>query len=373
MTTGATLDAHLAAFAGALRDRRVPVALADEADALTALVLVDVGDRAEVRRALKTALKIRRRDAAIFEELFDRLWSTESPERAIAAAARDRRVPHGRTARSGLPSPKLDGAPPQKSEGDTPAWSPDALLRRKSFDACTPEDLPAMERLLSRVAARLATRESRRLVPVRGRGIVDPRRSFRRALATDGEFVDLARRDRAIERPRLVALCDTSGSMDSYTRFLVAFLMALKKVARRTEVFAFNTALTRLTPFLVPGRIAATLERLSDGVPDWSGGTRIGECFAAFVDGWLDATVDSRTVVLIVSDGLDRGDTTTLAASMRAIRARARRVLWLNPLLSDSRYEPIARGMAAALPYVDRLLPAHDLESLERVLPLLAA
>ena len=374
--TDATLPAHVATFAGALRDRRVPVALSDEADALDALARIDLADRAEVRRALPIALKIRHRDRAVFDELFERLWSAASAQSAIAAAARDRRVPPGRrSARPALASTGsgVEAAQRETRTGDVPAWSPEALLRRKSFEECTADDLPAMERILARLAMNLATRDSRRLAPTRGRGRTDPRRSFRRALATDGEFVDLARRARVVERPRLVALCDTSGSMDAHTRFLVAFLVALKKVARRTEVFAFNTALTRLTPFLAPGRISRTLERLSEGVPDWSGGTRIGECLAAFVDGYLDATVDSRTVVLIVSDGLDRGDTAALVAAMRAIHSRARRVLWLNPLLSDARYEPTARGMAAALPYVDRLLPAHDLESLERVLPLLAA
>ncbi|HEY6930181.1 MAG TPA: VWA domain-containing protein, partial [Thermoanaerobaculia bacterium] len=200
-----------------------------------------------------------------------------------------------------------------------------------------------------------------------------PRRSFRAALATDGEFLKLARRARAVEVPRLVALCDTSGSMDAHTRFLLAFLLALKKTARRTEIFVFNTSLTRLTPWLAPGRIARTLEKLSASVPDWSGGTRIGECLESFVENHLDTTVDAKTVVLIVSDGLDRGDTEPLARAMRTIHTRARQVLWLNPLLSDPRYEPTARGMAAALPYVDRLLPAHNLETLERLIPMLAA
>jgi hypothetical protein len=257
--------------------------------------------------------------------------------------------------------------------GDTPAWSPEALLRRKSFEECTPADLAAMERILDRMATRLATRRSRRLVPTRGRGAMDPRRSFRRALATQGELVDLARLARPVEQSRLVALVDTSGSMDAHARFVLPFLLALRKVAPGTEIFAFNTSLTRVTRWLRPGRVAATLDRLAAAVPDWSGGTRIGECLAEFVRGHLDASVDGRTVVLIVSDGLDRGDTGELERAMRTIQSRARRVLWLNPLMADSRYEPTARGMAAALPYVDRLLPAHDLESLERLIPMLAA
>jgi len=168
-------------------------------------------------------------------------------------------------------------------------------------------------------------------------------------------------------------LADTSGSMDPHTRFLLAFVLALRRVARRSEIFAFNTALVRLTPFLRPGRIDLALERLSARVPDWSGGTRIGECLSEFVDAYLDELVNGQTIVLILSDGLDRGDVAPLAGAMRALQRRARRVLWLNPLAGDQRYEPTARAMAAALPYVDRLLPAHNLESLERLLPMLSA
>lgn len=166
--------------------------------------------------------------------------------------------------------------------------------------------------------------------------------------------------------------------MDPYSRFLLGFVLALRRVVRSSrgrEVFAFNTALVRLTPYLGtvrPGRVDLALERLAARVPDWSGGTRIGECLADFAASHLDALVGPHTVVLILSDGLDRGDVEPLAAAMRAIRARALRVVWLNPLAGDRRYEPTARAMAAALPYVDRLLPAHNLESLERLLPLLS-
>ena len=201
---------------------------------------------------------------------------------------------------------------------------------------------------------------------------MDPRRSLRRALSTQGELLHFARRARAVEEPRLVVLCDTSGSMDAHTRFLLCFLLSLAKAARKTEIFAFNTALTRLTPWLSAGKVERALERLAAGVPDWSGGTRIGECLAEFFDSH-GQMLDAKTVVLIVSDGLDRGDTTILSRAMRDIRSRARRVIWLNPLLGDPRYEPTARGMAAALPFVDLLAPAHNLESLERLLPMLAA
>jgi uncharacterized protein with von Willebrand factor type A (vWA) domain len=228
-----------------------------------------------------------------------------------------------------------------------------------------------MERVLARVAARLATRRSRRLVPDRAGRTPDLRRSLRRAVSTGGELVSLARRARAIEEPRLVFLVDTSGSMDAHARFLLAFVLALRRVARSIEVFVFNTELVRLTGRLGVG--APALDRLAASVPDWSGGTRIGECFGRFVEEHLSARVDRRTVVVVLSDGLDRGEPAELAAAMRAIAARARKIIWLNPLFGDPRYEPTARGMAAALPHVDELLPAHDLASLEALVPRLTA
>ncbi|HEY6322399.1 MAG TPA: VWA domain-containing protein [Thermoanaerobaculia bacterium] len=403
---GSGLVPHLVRFGRALRGHGVGVGLSDEADALEAMCLVDLGDRDEVRRALGAAMKIRPRDAAAFDELFARWWSKRPPHEAAETPRPEqpRFEDPTRPPRPGpqrRPGPRLAGPECQPAPataaagasevpaGEEPGYSPEALLRRKSFEECSAADLEAMEHLMARLALRLATRPSRRRLPARGavRGEVDLRRSFRRALADGGELLSLARRRRAIELPRLVVLCDTSGSMDPHTRFLLAFVLALRRMARRCELFAFNTALVRLTPWLresraapgLPGtppagwEIDRVLRRLAADVPGWSGGTRIGECLAAFAGQWLDELVDGRTVVLILSDGLDRGDVGPLVGAMRAIRGRARQVLWLNPLAGDRRYEPTARAMAAAMPYVDRLAPAHNLEALERLLPLLSA
>lgn len=376
------LVAHLAGFARALRAQGLEVGLSDEVDAATALTLVDLFDLDEVRCALRTALKIRRSDWELFCELFRRFWvegetSARSPEARPAAPPppfppmRHPALPRGGAA----PVVTQGGQAPEGEMGDgrLPGYSPDVLLRRKPFEQCTPRDLAEMQRLLARLSVRLATLPSRRLVPARGRGFVDLRRSFRRAIGTRGDFVLLARRARAVEEPHLVLLCDTSGSMDPHTRFLLTFILSLKRVARRTEVFAFNTTLTRLTPWLVPGKVGVTLDRLAAGVPDWSGGTRIGESLAAFVSRYQHRVLDANAVVVILSDGLDRGEPEVLACAMRVIRKRARRVIWLNPLLGDARYRPLARGMQAALPFVDQFAPAHNLESLERLVSILAA
>ena len=365
------LVAQLAKFAGAMREHGIRVGLGDEVDAATALTLIDLFDRAEVHRALRIAFKVPPETWATFDRLFDEYWG--------ASAAAKRQVPLQKPPRDhrGPLAWQWDGervrlaapAAPESAAGDeTPGYSSDAVLRRKSFDRLSASELAAMERLLARLALRLATRRSRRLIPTRGRGFVDLRRSFRHALGTEGEFLDLARRKRAPEEPRLVVLYDTSGSMDPYTRFLLAFAFALRRVMKRVEIFAFNTGLMRVTRLITPQKVSQALERLAAGVPDWSGGTRIGSCLAEFVAKHQNRLVGRNTTVVVMSDGLDLGDTELLERSMRALRSRAGTIVWLNPLLGDSRYQPTAAGMRAALPFVDHFAPAHNLESLEGLL-----
>ena len=376
--------AHLARFCGELRGAGIPVGLRDEIDAADALRFIDLGDPGEVRLGLRTALKIPYRWWGAFDHLFDRRWrhaahadaastGSEKPTATRWRGDKNSEPPIMRIRRHLEANAAAREADADDPHGDQPGYSPRALLRSKNFDECTERDLAEMERLLAQLAARIATRRSRRLVPAARGPVVDLRRSFRRALATGGEFVELARRARAVEWPNLVVLCDTSGSMDAYSRFLLTFVLSLRRVTGRVESFAFNTSLTRLTPWITSGNIRATLERLALNVEDWSGGTRIGECLLAFADDYLRETVTADTTVLILSDGLDRGDTEALETALLTIRRRARRVLWLNPLMGDPRYRPEARGMKTALPHVDRLVSAHNLESLEAVLPMLAA
>lgn len=360
--------AQLAKFAGALRGCGVRVGLGDEIDAAAALKLVDLLDRAEVHRALRIAFKVPRDAWETFDRLFEQYWGGRlAPEHPALRQALPRR---------GSAKWRWDGErvrldvkdEQQAPEGDVPGYSPQAVLRRKPFDEFSASDLAAMDRLLARLALKLATRRSRRRVPTLARGTVDLRRSFRRSLASDGEFLKLARRARAIDEPSLVVLYDTSGSMEAYTRVLLAFAFALRRVVKRVEIFAFNTTLVRVTRMIAPARIPQSLERLAAGVPDWSGGTRIGACLAEFVGRYMETLIDRNTTVILVSDGLDHGDTALLAGAMGELRARARTIVWLNPLLGDARYRPEAAGMRAALPFVDHFGSAHNLASLEGLL-----
>jgi uncharacterized protein with von Willebrand factor type A (vWA) domain len=362
--------AQLARFAGALRSCGVRVGLGDEIDAASSLTLVDLLDRAEVHRALRIAFKVPRDAWETFDQLFAEYWDGHrAPEHPALREARknDRRPPaqwrwDGERVRLAVPDES------QEPEGELPGYSPEAVLRRKPFDQFSESELAAMERLLARLALKLATRRSRRLVPTIARGIVDLRRSFRRALGSDGEFLKLARRARPLDEASLVVLYDTSGSMEAYTRVLLAFAFALRRVMKRVEIFAFNTTLVRVTRMIAPAGIPASLQRLSAGVPDWSGGTRIGGCLAEFVALHKQTLIDRNTTVVFVSDGLDHGDTALLEGSMRELRARAGKIIWLNPLLGDSRYRPEAAGMRAALPFVDHFGPAHNLKALEGLL-----
>ncbi len=370
------LALRLVRFGRALRAEGLGVTLRDELDGAEALTFVDGADREEVRIALRTALKVPRHAFATFERLFAVFWTDEEPALSPPPPRIEApRIPRGSVLRWDAEGRRLGEAPGASAEGDVPGYSPQALLGTKSFDdaAWSAQDLAAMEQLLARLAERLATRRSRRLVPTLGRGFADLRRSFRRAMRTEGELLSLSRRTRAVEERPLVFLCDTSGSMEPHSRFLLTFVLALRRAVRRAEVFVFNTELVHLTPWLGVGKTSPVLARLAAAVPDWSGGTRIGESLATFVERHAAASVDGKTVVIILSDGLDRGEPEPLVDALREMKRRARRIIWLNPLLGDPRYKPTARAMEAALPFVDIFASAHNLESLERVLPHLAA
>jgi uncharacterized protein with von Willebrand factor type A (vWA) domain len=380
MTTG-DQPHTLALFGRALRIHGVGATVRDEIDAALALALIDRRDRDEVQATLRIALKVPRTAWPTFDQLFAAFWTGDdfaapaaSPQPVVSERARPApRLMSWNPEQRRLQVPEEDSEiPGGTNPGTRPSASPMALLRRKSFDASawSAHELAQMERMMARLARRLATCRGRRMVPAPGlaRGRLDPRRSYRRALATGGEMLRFARRQRAVEEPRLVFLCDTSGSMEAHTRFLLMFVLALRRASRRAELFAFNTELVDLGREVVPGKIRLTLERLAARVPDWSGGTRIGESLTTFADRYLPRLGGAKTVVVILSDGLDRGDPARLAAAVRRIRARARRLVWLNPLLGDPRYLPAARGMAAALPFIDCFAPAHNIESLERLL-----
>jgi uncharacterized protein with von Willebrand factor type A (vWA) domain len=237
-------------------------------------------------------------------------------------------------------------------------------LRQKSFAKCSKEELAQVALLLERLRLTVPTRRTRRLVPARG-GVPDLRRTLRRSFRTGGEPIELRHRARRRRRRRLVLVLDVSGSMSDYSRALLCFAHAALRADRRWEVFCFGTRLTRVTRALAVSRPDEALERASAEVVDWSGGTRIGECLKQLLDEYGHRGLVRGAVVILCSDGLEVGDPDLLAEQMARLSRLAHRVVWLNPLKGEPAYEPLARGMHAALPYVDVFAPGNNLASLE--------
>ena len=368
-TRPGSLAANLTLFGRRLRGRGLLVGPAEIGLALSALETVDVAERDAVRLALRTVLCSRVEDLPAFDEEFERFW--QAPAFGPAAPSPDEDA--GETDAAGAAADAerrqvaitdwADEGSPSEDERSVPAYSPAEVRAAKDFSAFAADDLEAITELIMRIARRIAMRLSRRMRAARRGELVDLRRTMRRSLQYGGDPAALVWRRRKIRKVRIVLLCDVSGSMDVYSRFLVQFVYALQGVVGRVESFLFSTSLTRVTDALAHRDIRRALAEASRYVPDWSGGTKIGASLRTFNEQY-GSLVDGRTIVVVASDGWDTGDLDVLVSAMRVLRARAGKVIWLNPLLGSPGYEPVTQGMAAALPFVDVFASAHNLASL---------
>jgi uncharacterized protein len=241
------------------------------------------------------------------------------------------------------------------------------VLRRRSFADLSEEELERVARLIRRLVVGAPAQRTRRTRPAASGPRFDLRRTLRRSLRTQGEPFDRAWRARTSRKRPLVLILDVSGSMSPYSRALVQFGYAAMAAGRRVEVFVFGTRLTRVTRTLRTRDPRAALREIGSRVEDWAGGTRIGESLKALLDGWSQRAALRGAVVVLCSDGLERGDPELLRSQMTRLRRLSHRVVWVNPLKGSPRYEPLARGMAAALPSVDVFVSGHNVESLEEL------
>jgi uncharacterized protein with von Willebrand factor type A (vWA) domain len=335
-----------------------------------ALSVVDVSSREEARLALRAVLCSHHRDLERFELAFVSVFGDGRPPAADSPLAE-----LGTIERAALPSmgmPDVTGRQaPDGAEPVPAAWSAIELRHEKDFARYTPGENVAARELIARLARRHPTRLSRRTRASRRREHVpDLRQTVHASLRTGGDPVH--RRWRApTRRPRqLVLICDVSGSMSPYARMLLQYMHACVAARRRVEAFAFGTRLTRITHELGGRDHDRALDRAAAVVTDFSGGTRIGAALAELnrVHG---RRVGRGAVVVILSDGWDRGDPEQLDAEMARLRRSAHRVVWLNPLAAHPDYEPLTRGMRAAVPHTDELLAGNSLASLEELAALL--
>ncbi|MDY7100552.1 MAG: VWA domain-containing protein [Actinomycetota bacterium] len=361
-------------FARALRNHGVRSSFGDVLLFVRALGEIDVGRRSEVYWAGRATLVRRIEDAGVYDRLFAAFWG-----RLRSAGTNDEEdVTEIILAfDTGEDEPAAADDDDEAEDVDAPVlsvrWSDREVLRSKDFASCSIEELDELHRLMADLRFSGARRRSRRERPSnRRRGRTDLARTVRRALRSEGETIRRAHVKRG-ERPRrLVLLCDISGSMEPYSRALVRFVHAAVVGRTKVEAFALATRLTRLTRELSSRDPDAALDRAAAAVEDWSGGTRLGEALRRFNDDWGVRGMARGATVVILSDGWDRGDPEELAEQMARLHRVAYRVVWVNPLKASPGYAPLAQGMAAALPHVDRFIEGHSLESLEALAEVVA-
>ena len=265
-----------------------------------------------------------------------------------------------------LESVRGDTAEPNEIESPQhlAIYSPIEVLSHKDFGKMSETEVVQVQRLITSMARQMATALSRRQKARMKSHVIDQGRTLRQSLRYGGEVMNLKRRGPKVGKTKMVLLCDISGSMDVYTNFLLQFLYGVQNGLRGIETLVFGTRLTRVTPLLRRRHIDTALALISDTVQDWSGGTTIGPCLREFNDTMAPHMLTSKTVVAIISDGWDTGDTSILDTEMARLQARSSRIVWLNPLLGNPHYQPLCKGMYTALPYIHDFMPVHNAESL---------
>jgi uncharacterized protein with von Willebrand factor type A (vWA) domain len=374
--SGEGLPANVVRFARFLRVNDIPVTLSSVLDAITSLRLVDVTNLELFKNLLRCNFTTGKGEMALFNTLFDRFWLSHAadPSRGITdpCAGGPSGCGDGTSGATALvvPGGGVDDDP-GSGQAESLRYSPWALVRKKSAQKIHFEESAALYRTMVRLLSRLSRLESRRWhFGSRGRSIT-LRGVLRKNIQFGGEPVHLIFKRKKPAKWRIVFFCDVSGSMDIYTLMAFQFIHVLKKTIPRTEIFFFSTDLTRVTAVFRAEDFSTALQKIPDLVTDWGGGTRIGHCLKVFNQSFGHRWLTGKTIVMFYSDGWDRGETDLLQQQMALVKRKAYKVLWLNPLLGTQDYQPICRGIRAALPYTDYFLPAtslYDFRQTEKIL-----
>lgn len=358
-------------FARRLRAAEVAVPTGSVALFVSALSELDPADHDSLYWAGRAVLVKRPEDIDTFDRVFRSVWLHQPPDACLAAIAVEQRV-----GIDDYPEPETenDARHPDRAPTTVVRYSPVEMLRSKDFGEYTATDFADAQRLMAGLRATAAMRRSRRRGPAKWRGHRQPdiRATVRRALRTGGEPIRRAWYAPTLQPRRLVLLCDVSGSMDLYSRALLRFMHAAVTGRRRVEAFTMGTRLTRLTRELLSRDPDQALRRAGAVVRDWSGGTRLGDTLRDYNDQWGMPGMSRGAVVVILSDGFERGDPTVMADQMARLSRVAHKVVWVNPLKASPGYAPLARGMAAALPYVDEFIEGHNLNALDDLIEVIS-
>ena len=343
-------------------------------DLVSALDYIEVGNKADFFYAARTLLVHEHEDLELFDEAFELFWRKPAESWGVEWQGLTRRR---RSTKPLITPPPLKDEPPSTEDSDstsketmtvievTRTYSDREVLRHKDFAQMSAEEFEAVRQLMSHLRWKISERRTRRRRPGKGE-MLDLRRTLRRSLRAGGEVFSWAYREPKLKPRPLVIIADISGSMERYTRVLLHFIYGMKAaLTQPVEAFVFSTRLTRITRPLQIRDLDLALKNVGELVNDWAGGTRIGESLKYFNFEWGRRVLGRGAVVLIISDGWDRGDVELLNREMARLKRNCHRVIWLNPLLGSPDYEPLTRGIQAALPHIDNFLPVHNLASLE--------
>ena len=374
--TDQTLLQQITDFCRLLRQMGVNVTTTNQLSWCESVQLIDIGEREAFYHTARTNLIAGEAERETFDAAFDLFWRYPRPEFQAVDTEEQTAEPSSLQDLSDAADEQdivdqwLDTETEDNEEGqedDPVAYSAEDLLSRKDFSEFTREDMEKAREIVAKLAAVLATKLSRRKVVGKKGKTIDFRRSWRQSLVHGGEPLELIRKQQKIKKTKILLLCDVSGSMDCYAKFLIQFIYGMQQELREVDVAVFSTHLTDITGLLRRKGLAEGLNEVANVVPDWSGGTKIGESLLEFYRQFAPSFSAYRSVVILISDGWDRGDVDVLRRSMEMLHRHAYRLIWLNPLLGSDGYQPICRGIRTALPYVDYFLPAHNLESLAQL------
>lgn len=339
-------------------------------DFTRALELIDISNRDQVYFAARGLLVTRQEHLRLFDVLFNRFWrygseSSRTVGQKTPIAPRHQPQQKMKVNMMTLMAYKANDGDPEIDVYDrSESFSASEVLQSKRFSEMTVEELEMIRRLIQEMQWQVSLRQTRRRVSDPKGNILHLRRAMRSAAKHGGIAWDLTWQSRKIKQRPIILIADISGSMEKYARLLLQFFYSVTQSLRNVECFVFGTRLTRLTAQLKLKNIDRAIDQASKEVVDWSGGTRIGKSLRAFNRQWSRRVVRRGAVVIIVSDGWERGDVAMLKQEMRYLQHRCHRLIWLNPLLGNKSYEPLVEGMAAALPYIDDFMPIHNLQSL---------
>ncbi len=362
----ATLD-RLIAFGHAVRDEGIPIGSGDLLTYCEAFSRLDAGELEDLYWSGRTTLVNRRDHIPVYDRVFEQFFLGGGPETEPAKVAAP--LPRGADNRGAIDVPDSEPGdePDDGREMTLGLEASDAEIQRvKSFSACSDEELAALRRIMAQVKLTPPERQSRRRRRDLAGQRIDMRRIVRDAMRLAPDAARMHRTTRKRRTRPLVFILDVSGSMSDYSRNLLQFAYTTKRAAGRVEVFCFGTRLTRITPALDRRRPDDALARAAERVLDWDGGTRIGESLDTFVRRWGRRGMSRGAIVVICSDGLDRGEPALLASAMERLARLCHRIVWVNPHVGDgTEFQPNTLGMMVAAPYVDSIVSGHNLASLE--------